>query len=178
MLVRVATVGKPTGLVGRMTVRMTTDEPRERFAPGSRLIAHHAAVGGESGTEFVVDRLHGTAPKWSLSLEGVSTREQAEALRGSELFAEVPDDIKPTGEQEWFDRDLVGLPCEDTEGHSLGTVQAIEHLPAHELLVVKTSAGHLARVPFVTQIVPRVESDRIILDPPGGLLDPPDSPTD
>jgi len=48
----------------------------------------------------------------------------------------------------------------------------IEHLPAHDMLVIREPSGTRTLVPFVRAIVPVVDvvGGRIVLDPPGGLL--------
>jgi 16S rRNA processing protein RimM len=54
----------------------------------------------------------------------------------------------------------------------LGEVVGLEHLPAHDLLVVREPDGARTLVPFVEAIVPVVDvpGGRVVLDPPGGLL--------
>lgn len=162
MQVRVARIGKPFGVAGEVTVRLFTDEPERRLAAGSVLFS-------DSG-EFSIDRSRQHGNTWLLHVNGVNDRNAAEALRGTELYAEVPADEEPSGEDEWFDRDLIGLPCRETTGQSVGEIVAVEHPPAHDVLVIRTTAGHEARVPFVSAIVLEVDAAGVLLDPPGGLL--------
>jgi 16S rRNA processing protein RimM len=51
-------------------------------------------------------------------------------------------------------------------------VIGLEHLPAHDVLVVRETGGARTLVPFVRAIVPVVDvpGGRVVIDPPGGLL--------
>ncbi len=164
MLTRVARIGKPFGVNGEVTVRLLTDVPEARFTPGVTLRSQ------EGDLELKAARMHGKT--WLLSFVGVDDRTSAESLRGRELEVEVSSQERPDDSEEWFDRDLIGLVCTGPGGERLGVVDSVEHPPAHDVLVVKTEAGHEARVPFVSSIVLRVDTNGIELDPPGGLMNP------
>jgi len=47
------------------------------------------------------------------------------------------------------------------------------HNASQDLLVIRQPSGATARVPFVAALVPEVdvEGGRVVLDPPGGLLE-------
>lgn len=164
MLTRVARIGKPFGVHGEVTIRLLTDVPEVRFNPG--VILHSR----EGDLELKAARVHGKT--WLLSFVGVDDRTAAESLRGRELEVEVSSQETPDDSEEWFDRDLIGLVCTGPNGERLGVVDSVEHPPAHDVLVVKTEAGHAARVPFVSSIVLSVDTNGIELDPPGGLMNP------
>lgn len=168
MRVRVARIGKPFGLAGDVTVQVFTDEPEARFAEGSLLV-----VADHDGAETLrVDRARGQGQRWTLGFVGIDDRDAAEALRGTQLYADVPADARPEGSDEWYDRQLIGLPALSPAGESLGSIVGVEHLPAHDLLLVRTEAGHVGRVPFVAGIVTDVTPGGVVIDPPGGLLTP------
>ncbi|MFN8126075.1 MAG: ribosome maturation factor RimM [Candidatus Nanopelagicales bacterium] len=158
-----ARVGKPFGVRGQVTVLVVTDEPERRFAPGSTLSFDER---GDDLVEVAESARHGT--RWVLRLAGNTDRDQAESLRGAELYAPA---TPAEAADEWFDWQLVGMACRTADGQDLGTVVAVEHAPAHDLLVVRTPDGTAVRVPFVAAMVPHVAADGIILDPPGGLFD-------
>ncbi|MAT60608.1 MAG: ribosome maturation factor RimM [Micrococcales bacterium] len=164
MRIRVALIGKPFGISGEVTVRPLTDEPDVRFVPGVKMYSREGDLILEEA------RVHGKT--WLLRFAGVTDRNAAESLRGRELEVEISAEEVPADPDEWFDRDLIGLVCTDKDGDTLGNVIAVEHPPAHDVLVVRTEAGHVARIPFVASIVLRVDQDGIQIDPPGGLLSP------
>ena len=95
--------------------------------------------------------------------EGVSDRTAAEALRGS-LVEVDRDALPPLGEGEYYHSDLVGLPCVDGEGASVGAVAAVENFGAGDLLEVELSDGRRSLIPFRDGIADLVDG-RILLDP-------------
>jgi 16S rRNA processing protein RimM len=97
------------------------------------------------------------------TFEGVADRSAAEALRGS--LVEVDRSALPSLEEgEYYHADLIGLPCVDREGASLGTVVAVENYGAGDLLEVEITAGSRALIPFRSGIAD-LDGERIVLDP-------------
>ena len=95
--------------------------------------------------------------------DGVSTREAAEALRGS--LVEIDRDfLPPLAEGEYYHTDLIGLPCVDGDGQAIGTVAAIEDYGAGELLDIALPDGKRSLIPFRDGIADLVDG-KIILDP-------------
>lgn len=95
--------------------------------------------------------------------EGVSSREAAEALRGS--LVEIDRDALPPLEPgEYYHADLIGMPCVDGEGAAIGRVAAIEDFGAGELLDIEKADGKRSLIPFRAGIADLVDG-RIILDP-------------
>jgi len=160
--VRVARIGKPFGVRGQVTVQVFTDEPDARFTTGVELARSDA---GADPVTVLSAQCMGT--RWVLSFVGIDDRNAAEELRGTELFAPA---VTAAGEDEWFDWQLRDQPCVDPTGSELGRVVAVEHLPAHDLLVVRTRTGQDVRVPFVSAIVPQVTGRAVVIDPPDGLF--------
>lgn len=161
--VLVGTIGRAHGLRGEVSVHVHTDEPERRFTPGASL-----RVGDRPRTVASARWHSGTL---LLGLEGVTDRTAAEALRGRELWADVPADEAPADEGEYWDRQLVGLEVLDAAGAVAGTIGEVLHLPAHDVLVVRTSGGDRL-VPFVSEVVPVVdlEAGHVRVADIGGLL--------
>lgn len=105
-------------------------------------------------------------------LDGVTTKEDADRLKGVELqvprarLPQLPDD-------EFYYTDLIGLTVRDTGGATLGTVRAVQNHGAGDLLEL-TLPGAAATVllPFTKENVPTVDlaTQTVIADPPEGLL--------
>ena len=161
--VLVGTIGRAHGLRGEVSVHVRTDEPERRFTPGASL-----RVGDRPRTVASARWHSGTL---LLGLEGVTDRTAAEALRGRELWADVPAGEAPADEGEYLDRQLVGLEVLDAAGAVAGTIGEVLHLPAHDVLVVRTSGGDRL-VPFVSEVVPVVdlEAGHVRVADIGGLL--------
>ncbi len=105
-------------------------------------------------------------------LSGVTSKEQAEALRGMQLFAPrsalpaLPDD-------EYYHADLIGLEAHDPGGQRLGQIKAVLNHGAGDLLELDCGPGKdSVLVPFTRAVVPTVDltSGRVVIDPPEGLF--------
>ena len=106
-----------------------------------------------------------------LSLEGISCREEAKALIGSELFikkeklSELED-----GTYYWFD--IIGLDVYTVEDKYLGCVESIISTGSNDVYVVKDAAGNNEiLIPALESVV--LEIDKILnimrVDLPEGL---------
>jgi 16S rRNA processing protein RimM len=111
-------VGRPHGLDGSFHVTR----------PGPELAAASSVVLG--GQPRAIERRAGTEERPIMRLEGCSSRDDAEALRGAELF--VPAVL---GEDEFWASDLVG--CTVVDGwREVGVVARMVALPSCEALEV------------------------------------------
>lgn len=105
-------------------------------------------------------------------VDGITTKEQADGLRGMELFA-PRDQLPSLPDDEFYHADLVGLMTFDTGGAELGRVKAVQTNGSDDLLeVISPTHKDTVLVPFTKAIVPTVDlaSGRIVIDPPGGLF--------
>lgn len=168
----VARIGRAHGVRGQVTAEVRTDAPGERLAAGSVLHTDPAERG-----PLTVRSAHQHSGTLLLAFDGVADRNAAQSLRGTVLLADVPDDDPGTGDDDedaWYTHRLVGLAAHTFDGRRVGEVVDVQPMPAQDLLVLRLDDGREVLVPFVRQIVPVVDvaGGRIVLDPPGGLLDP------
>lgn len=168
MRVVVGRIGRPHGIAGEVTVEVRTDEPDERFAPGSVLLVDPPA------RDLVVSSVRWHSGRLLVRFDGVADRNAAEALRGTLVHVERAEDEVPDEPDDYYDSSLIGCHAVLDDGTAVGDVEDVLHLPAQDLLVVRRPDGAEVLVPFVAAIVPEVdlEGRRIVLDPPDGLLDP------
>jgi len=98
--------------------------------------------------------------------EGIDDADAAQALTGSVLYA--PRERLDVGAGEFLDADLVGCCVAGIDGTDYGVVEAVEHFPSSDMLVVD---GTL--VPMVAAIVREIDAGarRIVIDPPAGLFE-------
>ncbi len=132
-------------------------------------IAGYAPLWTEDGRRSFGVRITRVIPNGlSARLTGVATREEAEALRGVQLYADrsrlpsLPDD-------EFYHADLIGLTVVDTGGTVLGKVRAIHNHGAGDILEVYAPGRRTALLlPFTRAVVPTVDltAGRIVADPP------------
>jgi 16S rRNA processing protein RimM len=163
----VGRIGRPHGVRGEVTVEVRSDDPDLRFFPGAVLRTDPAARGP----------LTVAGKRWHreillLTIEGVDSREAAEALRNTELLVEVADLPELEDPDSFYDHQLVGLSARLTDESVLGEVVAVRHEGA-DLLVVRRTDGGEALIPFVSAIVPTVDlaGGFLVVDPPEGLLE-------
>ncbi len=93
----------------------------------------------------------------------VNDRTAAEALRG-QLLTVSRSELPPLEEGEYYHADLIGLPCESSEGEGLGIVVAVENFGAGDIIEMEKPDGKRSMVPF-RQGVADLESGRIVVDP-------------
>jgi 16S rRNA processing protein RimM len=163
----VGRIGRPHGVRGEVTVEVRTDDPDLRFVPGAVLRTDPPERG-----PITIAGVHWHSGTLLLRLEGVDSREAAEAVRNTELVvpvAELPEIEDPDS---YYDHQLVGLTARLSDDAVLGEVTAILH-EAQDLLVVRRVEGGEVLIPFVSAIVPTVDLDGgfVVVDPPEGLLD-------
>jgi len=104
-------------------------------------------------------------------VDGVVTKEDADALKGCELFAER-DKLPSLPDDEYYYADLVGLLVVDTGGAEIGRVKSVQNHGASDILEVTKSGGDgVILLPFTRAIVPTVDltAGRIVADPPEGI---------
>lgn len=167
MLVTVGRVGRPHGIHGEVTVEVRTDEPDERFAPGSAVLV--------DGVPRHIAAAHWHGNRLLLRFDGVNDRTAAEELRNQMIEVERAFDAETNDPDAYYDSALLGCTVCDTTGHELGSVEEVVHLPGQDLLSVRLHDNRSVLIPFVDAIVPGVDlsARTITIDPPDGLLDPP-----
>ncbi|WP_394252463.1 ribosome maturation factor RimM [Arthrobacter pityocampae] len=165
MDVLVARIGKPHGIRGEVTVQLFTDAPEDRFEPGETFRVEGAAV-----TELTVVKARWNKDILIVGFEQVADRNQAETLRGAQLFIDTTG--APDDDDAWYEHELVGLDAR-VDGASVGKVTALRTMAVQDLLVVELADGHEAFVPFVSSIVPEVDpaAGFVTIVPPAGLFD-------
>jgi len=105
-------------------------------------------------------------------LGGVSTKEQADEVRGLRLYTKR-DQLPSLPDDEYYYADLIGLDVLDTGGTILGQVKSVLNHGAGDLLEIHgPNLKAPVLLPFTLAAVPTVDlsSGRVIVDPPDGLF--------
>ncbi len=163
----VGVIGRAHGIRGDVTIDVRTDEPERRFAVGETL---RAADGRRS---FTVTSARDHSGRLLVHFAQLPDRTAAEAARGVLLVADVDPDERPEDDEEFYDRQLIGLAVRAADGSRVGTVTDVLHLPLQDTLEVDTDAG-VRLVPFVTDLVPQVDlaaGEVHLADVPGLLVE-------
>jgi 16S rRNA processing protein RimM len=162
----VGTVSGAFGVQGEVRLKSFTADPEA--------IADYAPLTTEDGSRsFDIQLTRAVKGGFAARLSGVRSKEDADALRGTRLFA--PRDRLPAlPDDEFYHADLIGLSVQDTGGAVLGTVKAVLNHGAADLLEVQVpGASTTVLLPFTQAAVPTVDlaSGRIVADPPDGLFE-------
>ena len=148
-LILVARVAGAFGVKGEVRLTAYTADPmalasyrelkRDSGAPGLTILSARPAKGG------IVART-----------QEVATREQAEALRGLQLY--IPREIlpEPADEDEFYLIDLIGLAVVTPDGEPLGVVRTVQDFGAGDLLEIQPPHGPSWWLPFTREAAPEV----------------------
>ncbi len=159
----VAAVAGAYGVRGEARVKSFT------AAPGA--FADYGLLETEDGARrFEARVLQAVSGGFATRLSGVSTREQAEALKGVRLY--VPRDRLPSLEpDEFYHADLIGLDVVDTGGAPLGSVRAVQNFGAGDMLEIVAPGRPVLMLPFTRAAAPTIDfaARCIVADPPRDL---------
>jgi 16S rRNA processing protein RimM len=134
--------------------------------PGSAVLGRVATV-WLAGVERRVVGVRDTQRGWLVQLDGVVTRNDAEALRGQ--VVEVDREVLALDEGDVLLADLVGCQVRLVDGTPWGTIAAVEG-GMQDLLVIHD--GEIERLlPLVDEFVTAIdlEAGVVTVDPPEGL---------
>ena len=128
------------------------------FCADATAIGDYGPLSDEAGTtSYKLTITRPVKEGFSVRLSGVRNKEQADALKGTRLYAprsvlpDLPDD-------EYYYSDLIGLKVMDTGGELIGKISAVHDHGAGEILeIALTGSSGTTLVPFTLAIVPTVD---------------------
>ena len=143
------------GLKGAVKVKLFTETPEA--------LTKYGPLSDTRGKRYeIIACRPGKPGEAVISFAGITDRNQAEALKGAELF--VPRAALPqTAEEEFYHADLIGLEAQDSEGRVLGKVAAIHNYGAGDVIEITRPDGDNVLLAFTRETVPTI-------DIPGGRI--------
>lgn len=150
MRVRIGKVGRPHGIDGAFFVEQPSDDPRW-WKTGASFLA------GGTRVEVVAHRTSSGRPVIKV---------EPAAERGALLEVER-DELPPTGEDEYYAFELVGLAVVEEGGRELGTVKAVTAGVANDVLELDSGA----LLPMVEDCILRVDLDAPVIEVAKGFAD-------
>lgn len=152
--VLVGEFGRAHGLRGEVRLKSFTGDPAA--------IANYNPLVTAQGRKLALKNVRpaaGAAPDMLIArIEGVASREAAEALNRVQLFLERSRLPPPEEEDEFLLADLIGLAVEDETGAPVGTIVAVPNYGGGDLLEIKSArTGAVALLPFTKAFVPLVD---------------------
>ena len=161
----VGSIGGAYGVRGEVRVKSFTAVPED--------IENYSPLTSVDGAQtYTLALLNPIKNGFIARIAEVATKEQADALKGTELYARR-DQLPHLPDDEFYHTDLIGLAVFDTGGTQLGTVKAVQNHGADDLLeVITPGASATLLLPFTRAIVPTVDlaTGKIVADPPEGLI--------
>lgn len=151
------------GIRGEVKLRSFTADPAA--------IANYGPLRTKDGRRLEIAKLKPARDGFIAAFKGITDRDQAEALRGLELY--VPRAALPAQAQdEVYVHDLIGLPVVAADGTELGQVIGVENYGAGDLLDVRVvDRKDTVLIPFSEPYVTEADSKRIVVELPAGYLD-------
>ncbi len=165
-LICVGAIAGAFGVAGEVRLKSFTAEPRA--------IAEYAPLSTEDGNRlFEVEISREIKNGFAARLSGVGSKEAADALRGTRLYA-PRDRLPQLPDDEYYHADLIGVQVVDTGGAVLGHVKAVHNHGSSDLLELQLPGqSRTVLLPFTQALVPTVDltAGRIVADPPDGLME-------
>lgn len=132
-----------------------------RFGEAEEILAVGARVHGRrAGREFdlTVEAARRHRKQWIVSFEGMRSRNEAEALAGTELLVD-PEALPALPEGTYYNYQLLGLEVRTAAGGVLGRVEDIVETGARDVLVVWGNRGEVL-LPSIPEVIKSVDLER------------------
>ena len=140
----VGAVAGAHGVKGDVRIKTFTENPMD--------IAAYGALLDEAGQNtFVILNTYPDKMGARVRFRNVTSRSQAEALRGTRLYVER-DHLPELDEEDFYHTDLIGLTAVTVQGEKLGMVKAVHNFGSADLLEIE---GQF--IPFTKINVPEID---------------------
>lgn len=153
-------IGAAHGIRGEVRIQSFTENPLD--------IAAYGPLDTKRGDTVTIRKARMAKHMVVAVLEGVTDRNQAEKLNGTELF--IDRDRLPVTEDEddFYHTDLIGLEARLTDGTVLGKVLSLPNFGADDLIEIGRNAKSSVYYPFTRAVVPEIDIDAgyLVIVPP------------
>jgi 16S rRNA processing protein RimM len=145
------------GLQGELRIYPDSDFPERFEQPGQRWLRQSNSQTPPQPVQLQRGRLLASKGLYVIKLQGVDSREQAEALKGSALLIRSNDRPK-LAPGEFYLEDLIGLRAINQQTQAaIGKVVGIVYAGNTLLEIELASSAQKVLVPFVEALVPMVD---------------------
>ena len=144
MRICVGAVAGAHGVKGDVRIKTFTENPMD--------IAAYGALSDEAGQNtFEILNTYPDKMGARVRFRNVTSRSQAEALKGTRLYVER-DHLPELDEEDFYHADLIGLTAVTVQGEKLGMVKAVHNFGSADLLEIE---GQF--IPFTKINVPEID---------------------
>tara|TARA_R110002096_G_scaffold436096_2_gene667434 strand:+ start:11024 stop:11614 length:591 start_codon:yes stop_codon:yes gene_type:complete len=163
-LICIGAIFGAAGVRGAVRLKVFTEDLKSISKYGPVTI-----VGREfpQGKKFELEILHNVKGGVAAKLKNVNGRDQADALKGSELYIERAALPEIEEEGDFYFEDMIGLLAKDKQGDLFGEVDGVFNFGAGDIIEVNLSTEKGKRMyPFTDEVVPEVniEAGYVIVD--------------
>ena len=164
-MISVGAITGAHGIKGEVKLKSFTSNPQA--------IASYGPLTSKGGEQFTITKLRAQKDGFIASLKGVSDRNRAEALRGTELFvarSKLPD----AETDEPYAHDLIGMRVVIDSGEELGTLVDMPNYGAGDLLEIERAGQRdTLLIPYAESYVVSEDLEKgiITVTLPAGYLD-------
>jgi 16S rRNA processing protein RimM len=161
---------RPHGVRGELRVKLLTDFP-ERFSQLDVVLLAADPNTLQNNDTIDVERARLHQEQGILKLEGIDSRDEAEALRNHYLLIPL-EDAGPLEKDEYYYFQLVGLTVIKDSGETLGEVTEIIETGANYVYVVQSPRYGELLIPAIADVIQSIDLDagQITITPMPGLL--------
>lgn len=128
----IADIRTAHGIRGLLKLAIYLENPKD--------IENYNPIQGNDGEKYTVILKNAIKGEWLAEVNGISDRNQAELLRGIELYIDR-DQLPETEGDEIYLEDLVGCDAINTEGHKIGDIISVDNFGASDLIEIKPIDG-------------------------------------
>ncbi len=153
------------GIKGEVKLKSFTSEPLS--------IGRYGPLQSSTGQKFEITKLKAAKDDFTANLKGVKDRNEAETLKGVELFVSR-EKLPKLKTNETYAHDLMGLDVILENGSRLGRLVGMPNYGAGDLLEVAVEGNNeTVLIPFTNAFVPQDDftNGKIVVNLPEGYLD-------
>jgi len=143
-----AVIGAAHGIKGEVRVKSFTADPVA--------LGDYGPLFSVDGRRFEVQAIRPADTVVIVRFKGLTDRNAAEALAGTELFVDRSA-LPPEEEGEFYHADLAGLAVRDETGATVGKVTAVQNFGGGDILDIVYQGRRGVLVPFTRAAVPTVD---------------------
>jgi 16S rRNA processing protein RimM len=149
-LICIGAIAGAFGVAGEVRLKSFCSEPTD-------IVSYGPLTTEDGSRSFQITLTRPVAGGLGARIQGIATKEAADALRGTSLF--VPRDRLPAlPDDEFYHADLIGMSAHDTGGALLGKVTAVHNHGAGDIIEISPIDHKSALLlPFTRAIVPNVD---------------------
>jgi 16S rRNA processing protein RimM len=159
-LICVARIGAAHGVRGAVKLWAFTEDPLAVKSYGPLTTK-------DGARQFEVTQIREAKDHLVATLQGITTRDEAERLNGIELYV-ARDRLPATDDDEYYHADLIGLAAVNAANEQLGRVIAIHNFGAGDIIEIAPPDGATLLLPFTNAVVPTVDlrGGRVVIELP------------